>query len=235
IFHITHALAKLLADDVVHAHAPAANLAAAALRVAGLGDLQHAGETDQHVIELARAGLHQRAPAAHVGAGATDEGDGGDAAGESGLELVIVWADDVKDAQLGVGLVDHLVDVLRPADVAVGVDEAGHRPHLRVVDDLVPLRRRDLRPRAYGLDLAIGDEDGRVVDGLAGAGNDLADMYRELWPLLLRGRDGVSEEEQRSERQTSHDDSQFRRDRQVFDRRLPRTTARTSMFVGVSR
>src|SRR5262249_26457659 len=137
VLDVALADAELLADDVVHAHATGAHLAALPLRVAGLGDLEHAGEADQHLVERAGAGLPDGAPAAHVRAAAGDEADFRDAACHRDLEQFVVRLDHVEDAQLGVGLVDHLVDVATgaAADVAVDVHQAGHGELVAVVED----------------------------------------------------------------------------------------------------
>ncbi len=70
-----------VAQALVHAHHRRAEVAGAALGVAGLGDLQAAGEAHERLLGRAR-GLRQRAEATHVRARTRDEEHGRHAAGQ---------------------------------------------------------------------------------------------------------------------------------------------------------
>ena len=138
------------------------------------------GESDEHVFELAGAGLHQGAPAAHVRARAGDERNRRHAAGDRRFQLVVVRTDDVEHAQLGIGLVDHFVDVAGTADVAVGFNQAGHGEFVALIDFGVAGRHGDLGPRSDRLNFAVGHQDRRVDDRLTGAGDRLGHVDGQL-------------------------------------------------------
>src|SRR5690606_40114196 len=86
------------AQPLVHAHHGHAEVAAAALGVAGLGDLEATREADQRLLGRPPPGLRQRAEAAHVRPRARDVEHGRHAAGERVAQLLVLPRDEIDRA-----------------------------------------------------------------------------------------------------------------------------------------
>ncbi len=127
--------------------------------------------------------LHEHAESAQIRAAAWNEQDGRHPAAARAPEPGIVGHDVVVDPEIRVDLIDHVVDVAA-AGMAVDVDEAGERPGVAMVDDLVPGRNGDLAPAPDGLDLAAGNQDRAVLDRRPGHGENPARVDR----VAHRGR-----------------------------------------------
>ena len=94
--------------------------------------------------------LHQCSPATHVRAATGNKTDGGHTAGNRDLELVVVWNDLIPVPQLGIGLVNHFIQVTRATNVRVGFDQARHGERISVINYRITFRNPISRvlPRA---------------------------------------------------------------------------------------
>ena len=176
---------QLLTDDVVHTHSPGTCFATTSFRVSGLSDLQHARSTNDDILCFAGAALHQDAKPAHVGPAARNVADGCDAAGDGDLQLVVMRNDLIPVSKLGIGLVNHLVQISRTTDVAVSFHKSGHRELIRVINNLVAFRHFGFFSSADRFNLAVLDQNGSIGDWLTCTREDFSNVNRDSLRIFI--------------------------------------------------